>query len=137
MAAVMTTDERAHERAGERRRVVPPARAQLALVHAPADVPRRRVPARAVYRRRRVVVAALALGTVALAGRAGMALGGTPLATSERRPPLTYVVRPGDSLWTIARHVAPSSDPRGVVDDLNAPRHGAPLVPGETITWQP
>lgn len=136
MAAVMTTDERAHE-SYERRRVVPPARAQLALVHAPADVPRRRVPTRAVYRRRRVVVAALALGTVALAGRAGMALGGAPLATSERRPPLTYVVRPGDSLWTIAGHLAPSADPRGVVDDLNAARHGAPLVPGETITWQP
>ena len=65
-----------------------------------------------------------------------MALGGAPLATSERRPPLTYVVRPGDSLWTIAGRVAPNSDPRGVVDDLNAARHGAPLVPGETITWQ-
>jgi nucleoid-associated protein YgaU len=133
MAAVMTTEERAHER----RRVVPPARPQLALVHAPADVPRRRVPSRAVYRRRRVVVAALALGTVALAGRAGMAVGGAPLASSERRPPLTYVVRSGDSLWNIAGRLAPRSDPRQVVDDLTAARHGAPLVPGDTITWQP
>ncbi|MBV8950536.1 MAG: hypothetical protein JOZ99_06660 [Actinobacteria bacterium] len=91
-----------------------------------------------MYWRRRVVVAALALGTVALAGRAGVALGGSPLASSERRPPLiSYVVHDGDTMWDVARRVAPRSDPRPVVDALLASRHGAPLTAGETIVWQP
>lgn len=82
-------------------------------------------------------MAALALGTVALAGRAGVALGGSPLAPSERRSPLTtYVVRDGDTMWNVARHVAPGTDPRQVVDELIAARHHAPLIPGETIAWQ-
>jgi len=67
-----------------------------------------------------------------------VALGGSTLASLERRPPLTtYVVRQGDSLWTVAQHLDPGHDPRPVVDDLAAARHGAPLVPGETIAWQP
>lgn len=36
------------------------------------------------------------------------------------RPPsrVTYVVEPGDTLWSIARRVAPGRDPRPVVDGL-------------------
>jgi hypothetical protein len=33
-------------------------------------------------------------------------------------PRVTYVVEPGDTLWSIARQVAPGSDPRPVVDGL-------------------
>jgi len=47
-----------------------------------------------------------------------------------------YIVRSGDSLWTVAGHVAPNKDPREVVDALDEARHGAPLLAGETITWQ-
>lgn len=131
MAAAMTTST--HE---QRRRAVPPARPSLSVVRGPENLPRPRARSRAVYRRRRVVAAALALGTVVLAGRAGVALGGSTLATPERRTPLTtYVVRPGDSLWTVAQHLEPGRDPRPVVDDLAAARHGAALVPGETIAW--
>lgn len=137
MAAVMTTSTQEH-RTAERRRAVPPARPALSVVRESRACPRPRAHSRAVYRRRRVAVAALALGTVVLAGRAGVALGGSTLASHERRPPLTtYVVRQGDSLWTVAQHLDPGHDPRPVVDDLAAARHGAPLVPGETIAWQP
>jgi LysM domain len=33
-------------------------------------------------------------------------------------PRVTYVVEPGDTLWSIARQVAPGRDPRPVVDGL-------------------
>jgi Tfp pilus assembly protein FimV len=33
-------------------------------------------------------------------------------------PRVTYVVEPGDTLWSIARRVAPGHDPRPVVDGL-------------------
>jgi hypothetical protein len=45
-------------------------------------------------------------------------------------------VAPGDSLWTVAGHVAPNEDPRPVVDALAEARHDAPLLVGETIVWQ-
>ena len=47
----------------------------------------------------------------------------------------TYVVRPGDTLWSIASRIAgPQADPRPVVDDLQQANHvtGA-IVPGETL----
>lgn len=147
MAAVMTaprtytrpTRGRSCGRPYEDGRIVPPARPMLTVVAEPVVHPRRRVRSRAVYWRRRVVVTALALGTVALAGRAGVALGGSPLASSERRPPLTSssVVRTGDTLWDVARRLVPGSDPRPVVDQIDNARHHAPLVPGETVVWQP
>ena len=77
--------------------------------------------------------------------QAGAALGGSSLATPERRPASTSesartsgpstVVRPGDSLWSVAARLAPGDDPRPVVDALAAARHGTILVPGETIEW--
>lgn len=90
------------------------------------------------YRRRRVAALALALGVVVVAGEAGAALGGSPLAASERRPTTidhTVVVRPGDTLWSIAERLSPDDDPRPVVDSLSDARRGAPLVPGERIRW--
>jgi Tfp pilus assembly protein FimV len=33
-------------------------------------------------------------------------------------PRVTYVVQPGDTLWSIANRVAPGQDPRPVVDRL-------------------
>ena len=45
----------------------------------------------------------------------GLARGDGP----DRPPPrVTYVVEPGDTLWSIARRVAPGRDPRPVVDGL-------------------
>ena len=72
--------------------------------------------------------------------QAGAALGGS-LAAPERRPagvasaPASTVVRPGDSLWTVAARLAPDAEPRTVVDALVEARHGTVLVPGETVEW--
>lgn len=112
--------------------------AHLALVPAPvAGVGRPPRVSAATYWRRRVVVAVLAASVLLMAGKAGAALGSSPLEAPGRPPSVThYVVRSGDSLWSVARRVAPDEDPRPVVDALAAARHGAPLLPGETIDWQ-
>jgi hypothetical protein len=130
----------------------------------PANLPsiRRRAPrgatprvprvSRATYLRRRLAAVGLALGLVVVAAQAGVALGGAPLAAPGRHPTAAadvaandasdasvgvqrIVVRPGDSLWSIARRVAPDEDPRPVVDEVERARGDAPLVPGETILW--
>ena len=80
------------------------------------------------------------LGVVAvviMAGQAGAALGSPSLEAPERGPSVTrYVVQPGDSLWTAARHLAPGTDPREVVDALARARGSGPLMPGEVLRWQ-
>jgi hypothetical protein len=96
-----------------------------------------RRPAPGVFRRRRVTAALAGLVLALTVARAGAALEGHPLATPERLPHVqTVVVQPGDSLWSIARHIAPDRDPREVVDALVQARHTSSVIPGETITWQ-
>jgi hypothetical protein len=46
---------------------------------------------------------------------------------------LVYVVRPGDTLWSIAARLVPNGDPRPVVADLQQQLHGAPPQPGEHL----
>jgi Tfp pilus assembly protein FimV len=45
------------------------------------------------------------------------------------------VVRSGDTLWSIARRVSPSEDPRPIVDAIAGANPVAPgaLVPGQTL----
>jgi nucleoid-associated protein YgaU len=130
MAAVVSLAPYPSPRA--RAAAVPPAGARRP---APTRAPRSHRRA-AVYFRRRVVAAALAVGVVLAAAQAGAALGGSSLATAERRPQVvSVVVEPGDTLWSVARRVAPDADPRPVVDALVAARGTTALVPGETITW--
>ncbi|MFN8035780.1 MAG: LysM peptidoglycan-binding domain-containing protein [Acidimicrobiia bacterium] len=127
MTAVMATIERAHRR---------PARPATRPCHTPT-VARCAEPSSATYRRRRVVAAAFALALLAVAGKAGAALEGPSLAGPPRHPSVvTYVVQPGDSLWSIAQRLAPGRDPRPIVDELEQVRRGATLQPGETIIWQ-
>ena len=45
----------------------------------------------------------------------GLARGDGP---DRPAPRVTFVVEPGDTLWSIARRVAPGRDPRPVVDGL-------------------
>ena len=89
----------------------------------------------ATYWRRRVIAVAVGVAALVMVGKAGAALGDSPLAVPERRPATTpYVVQSGDSLWSIAARLEPGRDPRPLVDALAASRSGAPLVPGEVIT---
>lgn len=111
--------------------------------------PVRRRRSAGVYWRRRAMVVLLAVGAV-VSGRAALeVLGGGPLTAAEvRQPPAagdvvqidarpvakaTYVVRSGDTLWTIARRIQPTGDVRPLVDALAATRDGRPLQPGERI----
>ena len=129
--AVITITTRATAR---RRPTMPPSRPAVAAGRS------RAVTSRAIYWRRRIVVACMVVALVLVMAQAGAALGGSPLASPERRPAAVHtsastVVRPGDSLWTVASRLAPDSDPRPVVDALAGARHGTVLVPGETIEW--
>jgi hypothetical protein len=92
---------------------------------------------RAVYVRRRITAALLGIALVLATAEAGGALGSSTLAAPDRRPadPPHVIVRPGDSLWSLARRFAPGEDPRPVVDALAEARHGAPLLPGERVEW--
>lgn len=78
---------------------------------------RRRRPVHLTGRGRFLVLltlVALLLGAF-LSGRSASHASGSP----EPQPTLTQVtVQPGDTLWSIARHVAPRRDPREVVEHL-------------------
>jgi LysM repeat protein len=54
---------------------------------------------------------------------------------SHTAPVLTYQVHAGETLWSIAEHVAPSKDQRDVVYQIIAANHlGSPtIVPGQTL----
>jgi hypothetical protein len=119
----------------------------------PTTLPRRAVAAGAArtvspatYWRRRIAVVVLAVALVLVMARAGAALGGSTPAAPERHPAhssataasdtgRSTLVRPGDSLWTVAERLAPGSDPRPIVDALSEARHGTVLTPGESISW--
>ena len=78
-----------------------------------------------------VLLAATVGGVWAGSTAAAFGEGSEPVPISIRR----YVVRPGDTLWSIAGRVDPSSDPRPVVDAImraNGVDAGA-LVPGQTL----
>jgi nucleoid-associated protein YgaU len=79
--------------------------------------------------RRRRAAAAL-IGALVVLGlpAASRAVGDRPARTA------TYVVRPGDTLWSIARGIQ-DGDPRPLVDAIQAANRADPgaLVPGEVL----
>lgn len=101
------------------------------------------VPSPAVIRRRRLVAGGVAatillgllLGLQALFGLPG----GGPLASvgppPAAQPPAgrIWVVRPGDTLWSIALGSGAQGDIRPLVARLSAEVGGRPLQPGERI----
>jgi len=109
-------------------------------------------PDRATYVRRRlaalVFLVTLVL-SVGLAARHGLAARGDgPASTSTGgratssaelaaitgvQADGTYVVQPGDSMWTIAARVHRGSDLAGYVDALVALHGGSAIAPGERI----
>lgn len=97
-----------------------------------------------IYRRRRLVVAALAfiVATLLLVGgwlatqrlvSSWLATAAPAAAASQRY----VVVQPGDTLWSIALRLRPGHDPRPLVDQLAARRGSGPLRPGERIPVGP
>jgi LysM domain len=66
-----------------------------------------------------VGLVATVLGLTVFAGAAVVAARhGRPAPALPSSGPATVVVQPGETLWTIARRVAPARDPREVVTDL-------------------
>jgi len=107
----------------------PAGRPQLRLV--PTGTAHPRHPGSAVYRRRRLAALVIALSLLAgLVAASRVVVGslgsGTPRVAPEApAAPLpaaavpvageAYVVRPGDTLWSIASRLAPGGDVRDVV----------------------
>jgi hypothetical protein len=101
---------------------------------------------RSVYRRRRLValVSAMVLLAVAVAAALTVAgrLGGGGASTAPAaptaiavgaRPAATYVVQPGDTVWSVARRMQPDGDIRPLVDEIVARNGGAALVVGQLL----
>ena len=111
---------------------------------APPAVARRheRLP-ESVYRRRRAVAALVAAALVTMVlvvGRPDRVPVGeaNPWPSTAEVPlstelPGVYVVQPGDTLWDIARALAPGDDPRALVHELAGSVGGAGLEPGQRI----
>src|SRR5438132_13891816 len=93
----------------------PESRPRRHLTLAPPPAPRRRSRA-GVYWRRRLLLLVAAAVLFVIARAALGALGGGPLAAPEapagRPSGAVYVVRPGDTFWTIARRLQPQGDVR-------------------------
>ena len=120
----------------------------------PVSPHRAGVAHRQLVLRRRRLVAVSVLATVAATFGAVVATvvisalltagpsvpGGGPLTAAGSSGPAArtvaarnWVVRPGDTLWTIVEHSGLRGDPRPLVDRLNAELHARPLQVGERI----
>jgi LysM domain-containing protein len=104
--------------------------------------PALRVPDRATRIRRRRLVALIAVAAVVALVWVGLravvpAVVGTSVGVDDPEPlPVTdgtYVVQPGDSLWSIARRMAPGDDPRPIVDELRERYGDASLETGDRL----
>jgi hypothetical protein len=130
---------------GGRRGVRAEARAQAQLRARSVEVRSAR-PSPAVYRRRRLAVATVAIVAIGItflsfvglralladpvpaAGAASAAA--TPSGTLHAR---YYVVQPGDTLWSIARALHPRGDLRPLVDRLEQRAGGGTLMAGTRL----
>jgi hypothetical protein len=94
----------------------------------------------AAVRRRRVVLGTVAAGILVALALPWSGTGGQTLATPG--PALaggavvahgTYVIQPGDTLWSIAIRLDPTGDPRRLVAQLAVQVGGDTAVPGEHV----
>jgi nucleoid-associated protein YgaU len=114
---------------------------------APATPPRRagRTPIRLTRRGRIVVGVLAAIGVAAVASLIWLTVTGQAQAASHAGPQVPWrdsvqrvVVRPGDSLWSIADKTDPGADPRAVISqivELNSLR-GTGIQVGQVL-WVP
>lgn len=86
-----------------------------------------------VYRRRRLVAIAMVVGVVLGLLSFGREAGANRTAEAEAAAAVTVVVQPGDTLWDIARSLAPGEDPRPLADSLSDLAGGTSLQPGQRI----
>jgi hypothetical protein len=100
---------------------------------------RTRRHSKGLYWRRRIVALSIVGGVLAVVRPAAGAISGGagPTTPPHPRKAVTYVIQPGDSLWTAARALAPGKDPRPVVQALEEARHGRMPQVGEVISWTP
>jgi hypothetical protein len=93
---------------------------------------------RTYVRRRRVTLTLVVIGLAAIvSGPVANAVGlRGPDDGMEPVAHRTYVVRDGDTLWSIATRVAHGGDPRPLVDAIEAENDvmAGALVPGMTLT---
>src|SRR5688572_24591595 len=92
-----------------------------------------RTDVRMLRRRRRLAFTmSLALVAAVWAGPLGRIVGAEGAGLASRS---SYVVRQGDTLWSIARGVSPGEDPRPLVDAIAAANEVDPgaIVPGQTL----
>lgn len=90
------------------------------------------------YVRRRLATLGAALALVGvLSGPMARALSPAdrPTVRFDLVSSRTHVVREGDTLWSIASALAPESDPREVIDEIERfnPRASSFLVPGQIL----
>ena len=92
-------------------------------------------PSAAAFRRRRVAAGVLGLTLVVLTAQGADAVAAGLRSSGPHTATTHYRVRSGDTLWSIARQIAPQEDPREVVD-LLVQAHGSALIePGDVIDW--
>ncbi len=113
-------------------RSAPPATARSV---APTRVRLHERPSAAAFRRRRVVAGVLGLGLVFVTAQAAEAVGHDTKVSPVTVATIHYRVRTGDTLWSIARVVAPNDDPRAVVDLMVQARGSSVIEPGDLIDW--
>lgn len=114
-----------------RRRVAAPGGPRAR--RAPSAVPSPRRTSARVRRRRALVGAVLLLAPpLGLLGGGSLTSAGQASASASGAG-RTYVVRPGDTLWSIAERLSPGADPRPLVDDLTAQLGGGQLQAGERL----
>jgi hypothetical protein len=89
------------------------------------------------YGRRRLMagfaLAGVLTGGALVAGRVAAVLGGAPASVPERRPvPITYVVQPGDTMWSIAERYG-SADLWSTVQAMARANGGSQVVVGQRL----